>query len=175
MASGFEEIELCTCVDLLRRAEIEVNLLSIDDNIYLTGAHGITIKADALLKDVSDTLTDALIMPGGWPGAKNLSESEHVKQIINLFYKENKIIAAVCAAPMVLGTMGLLQGKKATCYPGFEAELFGAKHVSEPFVVDGNIITGKGPGCTADFCFAIIEKLKNKEVVIELKHATLFM
>ena len=159
LANGFEEIEAIGTIDILRRAKIDVVTVSITDNNVVTGAHNIPITADTTFK-VSD-LTDfeMLILPGGMPGAKNLNEHEDLKKLITDFNSKGKLIAAICAAPMVLGGLGLLDGKRATSYPGFEPELVGAITTGESVVVDGNIITGKGPGLVFDFALRLVEQL----------------
>lgn len=175
MAAGFEEIELTTVVDLLRRAEIDVTLASIDKHEFVRGAHEMSLKADKLMSECEISRYDALVLPGGWPGALNLFESGEVQNTISEFAKEEKLVAAICAAPYILGKMGLLKGKKATCYPGFEGDLKGAELRNHPAVTDGNFITGKGPGYAAQFAMAIVEKLAGKEKVKELEESTFFV
>lgn len=175
MAPGFEEIELTTVVDLLRRAEIDVTLASIDKHEFVRGAHEMSIKADKILSECETNRYDALVLPGGWPGALNLFESGDVQNIISEFAKEDKLVAAICAAPYILGKMGLLHGKLATCYPGFEGDLKGATLRNCPSVTDGNFITGKGPGYAAQFAMAILDKLVGSEKVAELEESTFFL
>jgi len=175
MAAGFEEIELTTVVDLLRRAEIDVTLASIDKQECVKGAHEMGIMADKPLCCCESNGYDALVLPGGWPGALNLCESGDVQKIISEFAKAGKLIAAICAAPYILGQMGLLNGKMATCYPGFEEELKGATISNDCTVTDGNIITGKGPGYAAQFALAIVDKLLGREKTEELEKSTFFV
>jgi len=159
LANGFEEIEAIGTVDILRRAQIDVVTVSITENNAVTGAHNIPVTADKIFKDTDFTNFDMLILPGGMPGAKNLNEHEDLKNLISSFNTKGKLIAAICAAPMILGGLGILDGKRATCYPGFEPELIGAKTTGESVVVDENIITGKGPGLVFDFGLRLVEQL----------------
>ena len=145
LATGFEETEAVTVIDIIRRAGIEITVVSISDNIYVTGAHNITLKADKMFSETDFSLGRMLILPGGMPGSTNLNEHKPLKDLIVKYDKEGKYIAAICAAPMVFGELGLLENKKATCYPGFESHLKGAILCTDYAVEDGNIITGKGP------------------------------
>jgi 4-methyl-5(b-hydroxyethyl)-thiazole monophosphate biosynthesis len=139
LAAGFEEVEVVTPVDFLRRAGIEVVISSIN-TVIVTGANGIAIKADCVLDALPSDL-DGVILPGGMPGALNLAQSAVVTQLINTINNENKLVAAICAAPaLVLGGTGLLKGRKFTCYPGFEDKVTGADFSTERVVQDGNII-----------------------------------
>lgn len=159
LAKGFEEIEALGTVDILRRAQIDIITVSITDNNVVNGAHNIPVTADKTFNEVDFTSIDMLILPGGMPGAKNLNEHDDLKNLISDFNSKGKLIAAICAAPMVLGGLGLLDGKRATCYPGFEPELIGAKTTGESVVVDENIITGKGPAFVFDFGLRLVEQL----------------
>lgn len=163
LAEGFEEIEGLTVVDLLRRAEIEVTMASISDNLDVTGAHGICVKADALASEVNYEEMDMVVLPGGMPGTLNLGNSEIVCKQAVAFANSGKPVGAICAAPSVLGTLGILRGKEAVCYPGFEDKLEGAKVSFDPVKVDGNIITSRGLGTAIEFAGAIIEKLASRE------------
>jgi 4-methyl-5(b-hydroxyethyl)-thiazole monophosphate biosynthesis len=172
-ADGFEEIEAFTAVDVLRRAGLSVETISVTEDLLVTGAHGISILCDSLLFfDISLFYdADLLLLPGGMPGAKTLSGHEELNKLILDFVKKGKPIAAICAAPMVLGKLGLLNGKKVTCYPGFEQYLEGAECTGAQVEIDGNIITGKGPGAAMDFALAIVELLQGKDKVAELEEA----
>ena len=161
LAEGFEEIEAISIIDILRRAEISVTTISVSKDKLVKGAHNIPVQADKLFDDVDFANYEMLILPGGMPGAKNLNEHEGVKEQLKAFAKD-KLIGAICAAPMVLGGMGLLKGKRATCFPGFEPELIDATVTNEPVTVDGNIITGKGPAFAIKFSLQIIEILAGK-------------
>lgn len=143
IANGFEEIEALTPVDMFRRAGLEVRTVGVN-GLVATGAHGIKISCDTLPEDIDlDSLTMA-VFPGGMPGATNLDASPFTDKVIEAVLNNGGRLAAICAAPLVLGHRGLLNGKKATCYPGFEGELRGATILSEPVVTDGNITTGCG-------------------------------
>ena len=159
LAKGFEEIEALGTVDILRRAQIDIITVSTTDNNVVNGAHNIPVTADKTFNEVDFTSIDMLILPGGMPGAKNLNEHDDLKNLISDFNSKGKLIAAICAAPMVLGGLGCLDGKRATCYPGFEPELIGAKITGESVVVDENIITGKGPAFVFDFALRLVEQL----------------
>ena len=157
LANGFEEMEALGTVDILRRGGIEVTTVSITTDPVVIGAH------NALLNDA-----DALILPGGMPGASNLNDSEAVKEALLGQYREGRIVAAICAAPMVLGGLGLLKGRKATCYPGFEPKLIGANVTGEAVEVSDNVITGKGPGLVMNFGLALVAAIKNDAVAEEV-------
>lgn len=161
-ANGFEEIEGLTVVDLLRRAKVEVEMVSIEDSLVVTGSHQITVTTDVLLKDMNKE-TDVLVLPGGMPGTRNLQKCEPLKDIILEKVKENIYLAAICAAPLVYGQLGLLKGKRATCYPGFEEELLEANTTLNPVEVDGHFITSRGLGTAVEFALTIIEVLLGKE------------
>ncbi len=160
LAEGFEEIEGLTVVDLLRRAEIDITTISITGKLTVTGSHHITTFADALFEDVDYEQANMLVLPGGMPGTMNLLEHPGLDTLLREFASKEKDIAAICAAPRVLGTKGLLAGKKATCYPGNETYLAGAQVLNTVVVEDGNIITSRGMGTAIDFSLAIIRHLK---------------
>lgn len=168
LANGFEEIEALTPVDIMRRAGICVKTVSITDDLYIMGAHDILVKADMKLSEVNKGQMDLLMLPGG-AGHVNLDESEDVHSLINYANENNRFIAAICASPSIIGKMGLLKGKKATAFPGFEQYLVGADVVSDKVAVDGKIITAKGAGASAEFGFSIVEKLIDKKTADQLK------
>ena len=157
--NGFEEIEAITTVDLLRRAGIALTTVSITGNAMVLGAHNIPVQADGLMDDIDFSDAEILILPGG---QSHLDASLALCDLLRKHNEENKLIAAICAAPSVLGKLGLLEGKQATCYPGFESYL-GESYVGGLVVESQNIITAKGPGLSADFAFCIIEKLVGSE------------
>lgn len=171
LAKGFEEIEAVTTVDMLRRAGIDMKTVAVTDSgLAVCGAHGIEITADLHITDTSASdLLEGVFLPGGMPGTTNLEECRKVKELITFCAENDRYIFAICAAPSVLGHMGLLSEKKATCYPGFETELAGAQYVNSPSVQDGRIITGKGPGATVQFAAMIITELKDEKTACELK------
>ncbi|MDD4632185.1 MAG: DJ-1/PfpI family protein [Proteiniphilum sp.] len=159
LANGFEEIEALGTLDILRRAQIPVKTVSISDDKTVTGAHNISVIADTIFAEADFTEVEVLVLPGGMPGAKHLNEHEGVKNLLLEFNKQQKMIASICAAPMVLGGLRLLEGRRATCYPGFEPELIGAQVTGENVVVDGNLTTGKGPGLVFDFALRLVEQI----------------
>ena len=168
-ANGFEEIEALTVVDLLRRAGVEVVMVSIKDDVNIKGARGINVIADTTLSgNLSDA--DMVILPGGMPGTNYLKASEEVRAIVNEYNDEGKFVAAICAAPTVFGDMGILLGKKATCYPGLEPGLNGAMWPGADYSVvqDGNIITSRGVGTAIDFALKLIEVLIDKKKADEI-------
>lgn len=158
LADGFEETEALIPVDMLRRYGIEVKTAAIN-NIDVCGAHSITVKADMNIKEVDNDTVDGIILPGGMPGTLNLQKDESVNKLIE-YCADNKIlIAAICAAPMILGEKGLLKNRKAVCYPGFEKHLEGADICDRPTAVCDNYITAKGAGAAFEFGKAIIDYL----------------
>ncbi len=163
MADGTEEIEALTVVDLLRRVNIPVHMVSVNDAEYITGSHAITVKMDMGISDVNPDSASMIVLPGGMPGTNKLMDSEKLTKMIHSFAEEGKYLAAICAAPSILGVNDLLEGKKATCYPGFEEKLLGAKYVKKPVAVDGKIITSRGLGTAIEFTAAIVTALKSKE------------
>ena len=157
LAEGFEELEALTPVDILRRAGIEIDTIAIASR-NVTGSHGITVVADKVQDEVNPKDYTAVIFPGGMPGATNLDASEFSDRMISAVIENGGRLAAICAAPLVLGRRGLLEGKKATCFPGFERELRGATVTGENVVTDGNITTASG--MPAAYAFALeLERL----------------
>lgn len=156
LADGFEEMEALVTVDMLRRAELDVKTVGVTGQT-VTGSHGITVSADRLPNEVSKA--DVVVLPGGMPGTLNLKQSPFVRDLIDRTLNQKGMVAAICAAPSILGEMGLLSGKNATVFPGFEASLKGALLSDEPVVHDGQIVTAKGPGVTVDFATKLIELL----------------
>lgn len=168
LANGFEEMEATGTVDVLCRGGVEVKTVSISSEREVTGAHGMVYLADATFGDMDFSEADALILPGGMPGSSNLNDCEPLKELLVDHYKKGKIVAAICAAPMVLGGLGLLKGRRATCYPGFEPKLIGATATGEAVEVDGHVITGKGPGLVFNFGLALLSVLKSDAVAEEV-------
>ena len=160
LADGFEEIEALGTVDILRRSELDVKTVSITDSHEVCGAHKIKVLADIKLNDIDESNLDAIVLPGGLPGADNLENCKLVTDLCIRASGEGKILAAICAAPKVFGVLGLLDGVKATCYHGFEARLFSAKLSRKRVVCDKNFITAKGAGVTHEFAQAIATALK---------------
>lgn len=163
LADGFEEVEGLTVVDLLRRAGIDVCMVSIQESKEITGSHNIKVIADQLFEDTDYKEAKMLILPGGMPGTKHLGEHEGLIDLLKSFHEKGNRISAICAAPSVLGQNQILQGKKVTCYPGNEDKLLGAVYTGNKVEIDSNIITSKGLGTAIEFSLAIIESLINKE------------
>lgn len=163
LADGFEEIEGLTVVDLLRRAEVDVKTVSITGKVKVTGSHNISVQADEVYGESDYSKADMLVLPGGMPGTKHLAEHKELGDLLKQFHSAGGNLAAICAAPSVLGMYGILEGKKATCYPGFEEKLAGAIITGGKTEVDGNVITSKGMGTAIEFSLKIIEKLKDEE------------
>ncbi len=162
-APGFEECEGLVVVDLLRRAGTQVQICAVSDELTIKSSHGVRIVCDALAKD-ADLTADAVILPGGIPGTPNLAASETVCSAVRAFYDAGKLVAAICAAPTVLGGLGLLEGRRATCYPGCETDLGGAEYIDAETVCDGNIITGSGLGAAIPFALEIVRYLEGPDV-----------
>jgi 4-methyl-5(b-hydroxyethyl)-thiazole monophosphate biosynthesis len=165
--NGFEEIEAITTIDLLRRANVALTTVSVVGQDWVMGAHNIPVKADALIEETNFADAEMLILPGG---ATKLHECQALCDLLVAHNQADKMIAAICAAPSVLGRLGILQGKQATCYPGFEAYL-GESYIDGLVVESKNIITAKGPGLSSDFAFCLVEKLAGSEVADQVYDA----
>lgn len=163
LAEGFEEIEGLTVVDLLRRAEIDITMVSITGSSKVIGSHGIEVTTDLLFEKADFKDADMLVLPGGLPGTLHLMEHEGLGQLLQDFHQKGKDLAAICAAPRVLGTKGLLTGKRATCYPGNESYLNGAIMVDADVVEDDNVVTSRGMGTAIDFSLSLIGRLLDEE------------
>jgi len=174
LADGFEEIEALTIIDLLRRAEIEMETVSITGRLPVLGSHGVKVIADILFEDAVYSSCDLIVLPGGLPGAENLAAHNGLGEKILSFNNQGKGLAAICAAPLVFGRAGILKGKKATCYPGFEEELKGAEIMTDDVVRDQEIITSRGPATAMAFALAIIESIKGKEAADEIASGLLY-
>ena len=174
LADGFEEIEALTVVDMLRRADEEVVMVSIMGRKMVTGSHGISVQADALYEEMNFTEAKLLVLPGGMPGTKHLGAFRPLTELLVEWNSQEKMIAAICAAPSVFGDLGLLQGKEAVCYPGFEERLTGAAIGNGAVAVDGNITTSRGMGTAIDFAAALIEQLQNCENAEKLKKSIIY-
>ena len=171
LAEGFEEIEAITTIDLLRRAGAEVTTVAVNASATVKGTHGIPVVADKLIGDILTTSADAYVLPGGLPGVTNLAADERLKSLLKSAYQEDKWLAAICAAPSILGGLGILSGKAATCYPSFEPTLEGANPLDEAVVVSGRVITGRSAGATIDFALAIIKELIGQEAADSVAQA----
>ncbi|MBQ2437217.1 MAG: DJ-1/PfpI family protein [Clostridia bacterium] len=163
LAEGFEEIEALGTLDVLRRAGVETKTVGVTGPV-VTGSHGIPVTADLVIEDaVKGQDLDGVILPGGMPGTKNLEASDLVKDFLRYCRDNGLLTAAICAAPSVLGHLGYLNGKKATCFPGFETELTGAVYTADSVTEDGNVITGKGAGAAHLFGEAIAARYVGRE------------
>jgi len=170
LTTGFEEIEALGTVDVLRRAELNVKTVSLTGDKQVMASHGVPVTADLLFEEADFSGVEMLVLPGGTP---KFDEHEGMKKVVLDFANKGENVAAICASPMVFGGLGLLEGKKATCYPGFEKYLKGAiLQTDKAVVVDGNIITGRGPGLTIDFALKLVEiiagQAKSDEVAKQL-------
>lgn len=168
LADGFEEIEGLTVVDILRRAGVEAQMISIMGKKEISGSHNIHVQADVCYEDVDFTELDGVVLPGGMPGTLNLGAHAGVNETMKSFAEEGKLVAAVCAAPSVLGQAGLLKGKKAACYPGYEDKLTGAEVVYDEVAEAGNIITSRGMGTTIAFALCILAYLESEEKAAQM-------
>lgn len=168
LADGFEEIEALAPLDIMRRANIDVLTVGVTGE-YITGAHNITVKADIMPEAVDYRALDCVILPGGLPGTTNLEKDERVQSAIDYASDNNKLVCAICAAPSILGKKGLLAGKEATCYPGFEDTFTGGKYVKQSVVKCGNFITSDGMGSAYKFGFAITAALCGNEAAEKIK------
>jgi 4-methyl-5(b-hydroxyethyl)-thiazole monophosphate biosynthesis len=190
LADGFEEIEAAVPIDILRRAGFNVVIAGLAGNLtekQVRGSHGITITADKEFDEVSEKVPDVLVLPGGMPGSENLGKHGKLKELAEKVLKSSGYLAAICAAPaLTLAAWGLLEGKKAVCFPGSEAAYLdkadwqndiAAKSgtVGDSIVVDGHFITGRGPGVALEFSFAVVETLRGKEAAAKLKKQMQFV
>ncbi len=168
LAQGFEETEAVAIVDVLRRAGVEVHTASITGSTAVMGAHGISITADMLIDDLSGC-PDALVLPGGMPGATNLANDQRVLDLVKKAHAADAVVGAICAAPTVLAAAEILSGVSVTCYPGFEAQLGDAVPTSARVQVDGRIVTGRGVGTAIEFALQVVVEMGLAEVAEKLK------
>lgn len=177
-AEGYEEIEALTVVDMCRRAGIDTEMVSVTDTLTVTGAHAIPVVMDKMLENVDFTSLDMIVLPGGMPGTTNLEKTPLLMEQVASFASAGKFVAAICAAPSVLGHLGILKGKTACCFPGFEEELTGAKVTFNACERDGNVITARGMGCAIDFSVEIINALldgaKGEEIASKIVYKKIF-
>ena len=173
LAEGFEEVEALAPLDLIRRAGLEIKTVGVGSKTVV-GSHGIPVVADITENEFSDNAPDMVILPGGMPGTKNLDASAIVHKAIADAVKNDAYVCAICAAPMILGKLGLLREKNAVCYPGFEEYLDGAILPDKKVVRDGKVITAKGMGAAIKFGLAIVSVLKDEKTADDLATATIF-
>ena len=174
LADGFEPVEALAPVDVMRRAGINVVTVSIMGRLVVEAAHGVKVVADALFDEVDFSDADALVLPGGSLGTENLSACAPLRALVAAANESGRIIAAICAAPMVFGRMGILAGRRATCYPGCEGELTGAKYTAAAVEQDDNIITACGPAASFEFGFAIVENICGGDAVALIREQMRF-
>ncbi|MCD1147932.1 DJ-1/PfpI family protein [Peptoniphilus sp. KCTC 25270] len=173
-AEGFEDIEALTVVDFCRRAGIEVDTISIREEKEVVSAHNVTIVVDKTIGEVQSSDYDGMYLPGGLPGATNLAESPEVLDILREAKEKDLYIGAICAAPLVLDTLGYLEDGKFICYPGFEENLKAKPDGTRTSIENGKILTGMGPAFAMEFAFLWIEKLMGEEKAEEIKEETLY-
>lgn len=173
LAEGFEEIEAISIIDVLRRAGFKVIMVSVTGKKEVKGSHQIPIITDRLFEEINYDDIEMIVLPGGMPGARNLNEHTGLRNQIKAFANEDKPLGAICAAPLVFGELGLLEGKKAVCYPGFEKHLKGATILKEPTLQSGNIVMGRGAGVAIKFALKIVELLEDKKLAEKLAESML--
>lgn len=174
LANGFEEIEGLAPVDILRRGGVNVKTVSVTGSDMVETCHHVMIKADMKIEDCDLSDADMLLLPGGLPGATNLRDHEGVAQALLEQSRKGGRIGAICAAPLVLGGLGLLKGRRATCYPGFEKYMDGAEYTAELFTTDGNITTGEGPAATLPYAYEILSFFVPQKTVDDLKDGMMY-
>ncbi len=166
----FEEIETLTVIDLLRRADYDVETVSVGYSHHVRGSHGVEIKTDFFIGEVHLSSYDCLVLPGG-PGHTNLEKCDRLMKHVKMFPGDGKFVAAICASPSILGRAGILNGLKATCFPGYEAELKGATYTGAEAEWDGQVITGRSAGTAIPFSLKIVEALSGKDAAIKLSQS----
>lgn len=175
LAEGFEEVEALTVVDYLRRVDMAVDTVSITNERQVQGAHNIVVIADKTIDELEDLANyTTVVIPGGMPGASNLRDNEVVINIVREIYEKQKLVAAICAGPIVLHRAGILHDKLVTSFPGFEEELSGTVYTGKDVERDGNVITARGPYFAVDFALEIVDYLLGEKKVDELKDSILY-
>lgn len=174
LAPGFEEIEALTIVDVLRRAGMLVTTVSMDGDKIALGSHNIPVIADLVFDDADFSDAELMFLPGGLPGATNLDAHEGLREVLSAHAAKGGLIAAVCAAPLVLGHLGLTNGKTCTCYPGFETELGSANYTGSIVEVDGKLITGRGPAACLELAYTILEVMGKKDAAAQLREGMIY-
>ncbi len=173
-AEGYEEIEALTVVDILRRGNIDVDMVSVTGTKTVTGSHNIAVEMDKLFEEVDFDRTDMIVLPGGGQGTKGLEATEALMKQVDDFYAKGKYIAAICAAPSIFGHRGILKGRKACSYPSFESHLEGADVSREPVNVSDNVITSRGMGTALPFALKLLELFAGKEAALKMKETIVF-
>ena len=174
LTNGNEEVEALVPVDVLRRSGAEVVLVSTTGEREVVSAHGVKIVADCLLEDTDTSDADLLMIPGGMPGSEILCNNDDVRAAIARQYDAGKLVSAICAGPMIFGALGISDGKRMTCYPGFEPLLAGATYTGDLVTVDGNVVTGKGPGASFAYAFTLCELLFGKTTADALREGMIY-
>ena len=174
LSNGTEEVEALIPVDVLRRAGVEVVLVSTVEEKTIVSAHGVRIECDEMIEDVDCSDADLLMIPGGLPGAENLCNHPLVREAIKKQYEAGKLVSAICAGPMIFGSLGITAGKRCTCYPGFEDHLTGGTYTGELVTVDGNVITGEGPAASFPYAYTICEMLCGEGTTEALKAGMMY-
>ena len=170
-AEGYEEIEALTVVDICRRCGLGVDMVSVTEELMVTGSHGIGVRMDKGFSSADFQEYDMAVLPGGMPGTKNLEAHEGLMAQVDAYYAGGKYVAAICAAPSIFGHRGILKGRRACCYPGIEAHLEGAEVTAGPVEIADNVIPSRGMGTAMDFALAIVEVLCGKEKAQEMAEA----
>ena len=174
LADGFEEIEGLTVVDILRRAGVQVHMVSITGEKTIHGSHQLDVQADSLFEEMDFSDTDMLVLPGGMPGTRNLMNHRGLQELLRSYHEKGKYLAAICAAPSVFGRLGFLKGRKACCYPTFEEKLEGAEVVQDPVSADGHIITSRGMGTAIPFALKLTALLCGEEKAEEIGRSIIY-
>lgn len=172
--TGFEEIEALTVVDLLRRASIDVSMVSITGEKHVISSHKVSVEMDLLLEEVDFSKVDMIVLPGGMPGTTNLEACKPLMEQVEIFYNEGKYLSAICAAPSIFGHRGMLKGRNACCYPDFESHLEGANVTKNPVEVSENMITSRGMGTAIEFGLAIVEKMTDVQTAKDLSEKIIY-
>ncbi len=175
LADGFEEIEGLTVVDILRRAGVQTDTVSITGEKTIHGSHQIEVQADFLFEEMDFSQSEMLILPGGMPGTRHLMEHKGLRGLLEAYYEEGQYIAAICAAPSIFGGLGFLKGRKACCYPSFEDKLEGAEVVQDKVCVDGHVITSRGMGTAIPFALKLTALLCGEEKAEEIGRSIIFI
>lgn len=173
-AEGYEEIEALTVVDICRRCKLEIDMVSVTGEKNVTGSHGIEVGMDKMLSQVEFGAYDMLILPGGMPGTRNLEACEELMAQVDAFYENGKYIGAICAAPSIFGHRGILKGRNACCYPGFESHLEGATATTNPVEISDHVITSRGMGTAIEFALAIVGVFCGQEKADEMAASIIY-
>lgn len=174
LADGFEEIEAISVIDILRRSDIDLKTISISDKLEVTGAHGVSVKADMSIFEIEDHDIDGIILPGGLPGTTNLGNSKELINLLNFSYKSKKLIAAICAAPTIIRDNNLFPGFSLTSYPSYRDEFKNYNYHEVDVVRAANLLTSRGAGTAGEFAFAIVDYIKGEGASLDLKEGMVY-